>query len=93
MENVIPIEGNGYRPSHRGDGYRDGGAMYSLNTTEVHAVCYRIGSYYSNSMMSKNPYSGIYETSISPTLDEVNTTSPSGNQGGLVIVSSTEEQK
>lgn len=36
----IPLEGNGARPSHFGSGYRDGGAMYSLNTTEVHAVAY-----------------------------------------------------
>ena len=39
---VIPIEGNGARPSHFGNGYRDGGAMYSLNTTEVHAVAYTV---------------------------------------------------
>ena len=34
------IEGNGYRPSHRGNGFRESEEMYSLNTTEVHAVCY-----------------------------------------------------
>ena len=39
---VIPLEGNGARPSHFGNGYRDGGAMYSLNTTEVHAVAYTV---------------------------------------------------
>lgn len=37
---IICIEGNGYRPSHHGNGYRIGGVMYSLNTTEVHAVAY-----------------------------------------------------
>ena len=36
----IPLEGNGARPSHRGDGYRKEGPMYSLNTTEVHSVAY-----------------------------------------------------
>ena len=36
----IPLEGNGARPSHRGDGYRKVGPMYSLNTTEVHSVAY-----------------------------------------------------
>ena len=41
-DTVIPIEGNGARPSHFGNGYRDGGAMYSLNTTEVHAVAYTV---------------------------------------------------
>lgn len=37
---IICLEGNGYRPSHHGDGFRIGGAMYTLNTTEVHGVCY-----------------------------------------------------
>ena len=39
---VICLEGNGYRPSHKGDGWTVGGAMYTLNSTEVHAVCYAI---------------------------------------------------
>ena len=58
---IICLEGNGARPSHKGDGYSIGGVMYTLNSVEVHCVCYRIGSYYSNSMKSKNPHSGIYE--------------------------------
>lgn len=37
---IVCLEGNGYCPSHKGDGYRVGGAMYTLNETEVHAVCY-----------------------------------------------------
>lgn len=37
---VVCLEGNGYRPSHKGDGYRVGGAMYTLNSTEVHGVAY-----------------------------------------------------
>ena len=37
---IICLEGNGYRPSHKGDGWTVGGAMYTLNSTEVHAVCY-----------------------------------------------------
>ena len=37
---IVCLEGNGYRPSHHGDGYRVGGAMYTLNSTEVHAVAY-----------------------------------------------------
>ena len=40
---IICLEGNGYRPSHKGDGYKVGGAMYTLNETEVHAVCYAVG--------------------------------------------------
>lgn len=39
---VICLEGNGYRPSHFGNGWQVGGAMYTLNSTEVHAVCYAI---------------------------------------------------
>jgi len=42
---IICLEGNGYRPSHKGDGYRVGGAMYTLNETEVHAVCYGVDLY------------------------------------------------
>ena len=30
---IVCLEGNGYRPSHKGDGYRVGGAMYTLNST------------------------------------------------------------
>lgn len=37
---VICLEGNGYRPSHKGDGWRVGGAMYTLNSVEIHAVAY-----------------------------------------------------
>ena len=33
------IEGNGSRPSHSGDGYKESETMYTLNSTEQHAVC------------------------------------------------------
>lgn len=36
----VCIEGNGSRPSHRGDGYKESETMYTLNTTEVHAVAF-----------------------------------------------------
>ena len=36
------IEGNGQRPSHRGDGYIESDKMYTLNTTEVHGVAYSV---------------------------------------------------
>ena len=32
------IEGNGARPSHQGDGYKDSDVMYTLNTVDRHAV-------------------------------------------------------
>ena len=36
------IEGNGTRPSHKGDGYKESEVMYTLNATEQHAVAYGI---------------------------------------------------
>ena len=39
---IVCLEGNGSRPSHRGDGYIESQVMYTLNTTEVHAVAYGI---------------------------------------------------
>ena len=40
---MIVIEGNGSRPSHHGDGYKESDTMYTLNCTENHAVSYGIG--------------------------------------------------
>lgn len=37
---IVVIEGNGIRPSHMGDGYKESETMYTLNTTERHAVAY-----------------------------------------------------
>lgn len=37
---IVVIEGNGARPSHKGDGYRESETMYTLNTTEQHAVAF-----------------------------------------------------
>ena len=37
------IEGNGTRPSHKGDGYKESDVMYTLNATERHGVAYDIG--------------------------------------------------
>lgn len=36
---VICLEGNGSRPSHKGSGCAESDKMYTLNSTEVHAVC------------------------------------------------------
>ena len=35
---TIVIEGNGTRPSHKGDGYKESDVMYTLNTVDRHAV-------------------------------------------------------
>lgn len=37
----VALEGNGSRPSHMGDGYSTGGASFTLNTIEHHAVAVR----------------------------------------------------
>ncbi len=39
-QKTVVIEGNGTRPSHKGDGYSESDVMYTLNSTEHHAVCY-----------------------------------------------------
>ena len=39
---IAVVEGNGSRPSHHGDGFREDGPMYTLNTIEQHAVAYGI---------------------------------------------------
>ena len=36
------IEGNGMRPSHHGDGFKESETMYTLNTIEHHAVAHPI---------------------------------------------------
>ena len=37
---TVALEGNGQRPSHRGDGYAVTDKSYTLNSTEVHGVAY-----------------------------------------------------
>lgn len=36
---VVCLEGNGSRPSHKGNGFAESDTMYTLNSTEHHAVC------------------------------------------------------
>lgn len=81
---IICLEGNGSRPSHQGDGWNYE-PMYTLNTTEVHAVCYGISSYDSNAMKSDNPHSGIYVADTARTLD-LNGGNPACNQGGVLVL-------
>ena len=42
IHGVCVIEGNGARPSHLGNGYKESDIMYTLNATEQHAVAYGI---------------------------------------------------
>lgn len=37
---MIVLEGNGSRPSHKGNGFGESDTMYTLNTTEQHGICY-----------------------------------------------------
>ena len=37
---VVSIGGNGSRPSHHGDGFKEGDTMYTLNAVEQHAIAY-----------------------------------------------------
>jgi len=39
MEPIYCFEGNGSRPSHKGDGWCESETMYTLNATEQHGVC------------------------------------------------------
>ena len=40
---IVVLEGNGCRPSHKGDGYAVSETMYTLNTIERHGVAYGLG--------------------------------------------------
>lgn len=82
---IIAVEGNGGRPSHKGNGYSEEDVSYTLNTVEQHAVAYGISSKDSNGMKSDNPDVGFYETDTSRTLD-LNGGNPACNQGGVAIV-------
>jgi DNA (cytosine-5)-methyltransferase 1 len=42
LEQTIAIDGNGQRPSHKGDGYAETDKSYTLNATEVHGVVYAL---------------------------------------------------
>lgn len=48
-------------------------------------IVYGLCSYKSNSMMSSNPYSGIYKADTARTLD-INGGSPACNQGGMLVL-------
>lgn len=81
---VLSLEGNGSRKSHQGPGWSGNGKMYTLNTIEVHAVCYALDALSSNSMKSSNPHSGFHETKVAKCLD-TGCCDPTCNQGGIVV--------
>ena len=42
---MMVLEGNGSRPSHKGDGYAESEISYTLNAVENHGVCIPISTY------------------------------------------------
>jgi len=72
-----------------GDGFTEGGPMYTLNATGVHGVAqpvaYAFDSLSSNSMKSTNPLSGCNKVNLSKTLDTSRGLDPSCNQGGIGV--------
>ena len=64
---MVVIEGNGARPSHHGDGYKESDTMYCLNCTENHAVSYGIGRPAMNQSF-KAKFSFQIEEEKSPTI-------------------------
>lgn len=50
---AYPLEGNGQRPSHKGDGWSESDAMYTLNATEQHGVAAPVYHGTKNSHLTK----------------------------------------
>ena len=72
----------------RGTGFgvgKPGDPANTISSAHSHGVAYGICSYASNSMLSGNPHSGIYEADTSRTLD-LNGGNPACNQGGIAVV-------
>lgn len=61
------IEGNGTRPSHNGDGYKESEIMYTLNATEQHGVAYGIGRPAMNQGINAH-FSFQIEKEVEPTI-------------------------
>ena len=64
---VVAIEGNGTRPSHKGNGYSEENVSYTLNATEQHGVAYGIDRATYN--MGRNAQFGLaIEEEVEPTM-------------------------
>lgn len=66
---IVVVEGNGSRPSHKGDGYKESDIMYTLNTIEQHAVVYAIDRESYNCGQNYARKMGISEDGINSTLN------------------------
>lgn len=78
--NLAPRGEAGERPAGSAESGVNPAVARSL-TARAYGIC----SYDSNSMMSGNPHSGIYEADTSRTLD-LNGGNPACNQGGIAVV-------
>ncbi|WNX86022.1 DNA (cytosine-5-)-methyltransferase [Agathobaculum sp. NTUH-O15-33] len=66
---IVVVEGNGSRPSHKGDGYKESDVMYTLNTIEQHSVVYAIDRESYNCGQNYARKMGISENGINSTLN------------------------
>ncbi|WP_196598500.1 DNA cytosine methyltransferase [Pectinatus frisingensis] len=66
---IVVVEGNGSRPSHKGDGYKESDVMYTLNTIEQHTVVYAIDRESYNCGQNYARKMGISEDGINSTLN------------------------
>lgn len=66
---IVVVEGNGSRPSHKGDGYKESDVMYTLNTIGQHAVVYAIDRESYNCGQNYAKKMGISEDGITSTLN------------------------
>ncbi|SHJ36715.1 DNA cytosine methyltransferase [Hespellia stercorisuis] len=66
---IVVVEGNGSRPSHKGDGYKESDVMYTLNTIEQHAVVYAIDRESYNCGQNYARKMGISKDGINSTLN------------------------
>ncbi len=66
---IVVVEGNGSRPSHKGDGYKESDVMYTLNTIEQHAVVHAIDRESYNCGQNYARKMGISEDGINSTLN------------------------
>lgn len=66
---IVVVEGNGSRPSHKCDDYKESDVMYTLNTTEQHAVVYAIDRESYNCGQNYARKMGISEDGINSTLN------------------------
>lgn len=81
---IVCLEGNGSRPSHRGDGYIESQVMYTLNTTEVHAVAYGIEPGAAQRLNTENRI----HKELSPTLRA----NAGDNQASVAVCKGTEDE-